>query len=196
MKLRSIAAVAVLAFATVAAHAQVGVGLYFNPVAIRVSNSTVDTGPFAFLGPNSTSQVFYGCTFGGFYDFFHKGQISAGFDMRESDLHANNAMLKSFLVGGRVSAKPFARPIKPYAQFSFGVGTTKPPASTIHISKFDYALYGGVDYTLQKHIDFRVAEIGYGSVTTANSGDVGTGGTLHIPASNQISFSSGLVFRF
>ena len=194
MKLRSIAAVAVLAFATVAAHAQTG--LYFNPVAIRVSNSTADTGPFAFLGQNSTSRVMYGYSYGGYYDFFHSGPLSAGFDMRESDLHANNAMLRSFLVGARVSVKPFTRPIKPYAQFSFGVGTTKPPASTVHVSKFDYALYGGIDYTLQKHIDFRVVEIGYGSVTTVSSGTVGGGGTLNIPASNQISFSSGLVFCF
>jgi hypothetical protein len=194
MKLRSIAAVAVLAFATVAAHAQVG--LYFNPVAIRVSNPTADAGPFAFLGQNSTSQVFYGYDFGGYYDFFHSGPLTAGFDVRESDLHANNAMLRSFLVGARVSAKPFTRPIKPYAQFSLGLGTTKPPVGTVHVSKFDYVLYGGVDYTLQKHIDFRVMEIGYGSLTTVSTATVGGGGTQYIPASTQISFSSGLVFRF
>ena len=105
-------------------------------------------------------------------------------------------MLRSFLVGARVSAKPFTRPIKPYAQISVGVSTTKAPASTVHVSKFDYAVYGGVDYTLQKHIDFRVLEIGYGSLTTVSSADVGGGGTLNIPAANQLSFSSGLVFRF
>ena len=194
MKLRSIAAVAVLALATVAAHAQAG--LYFNPVAIRVSNSTADTGPAAFLGQNSTSQVFYGYDFGGYYDFFHAGPIAAGIDVRESDLHANNAMLRSFLVGARVSAKPFTRPIKPYAQISVGVSTTKAPTITAHVSKFDYALYGGVDYTLQKHIDWRVVEIGYGSLTTISSTTYGGGGPLNVPASNQISFSSGLVFCF
>jgi hypothetical protein len=194
MKLRSIAAVAVLALATVAARAQAG--LYFNPVAIRVGNSSADAGPYAFLGQNSTSQVFYGYDFGGYYDFFHSGPVYAGIDVRESDLHANNAMLRSFLVGARVSAKPFRRPIKPYAQISVGVSTTKAPASTVHVSKFDYALYGGVDYTLQKHVDFRVLEIGYGSLTTVSSADVGGGNTLNIPAANQLSFSSGLVFRF
>jgi hypothetical protein len=198
MKLRSIAAVAVLALATVAAHAQSqgNVGLYFNPVAIRVSNSNADLGQFAFLGDNSTSQVFYGYGFGGYYDFLHAGPLTAGLDMRESDLHANNAMLRSFLVGARVSAKPFKRPIKPYAQISVGVGTTKAPGSVVHISKFDYVLYGGVDYTLQKHIDFRMVEIGYGSLTTISSADVGGGANLYVPASNQVSFSSGLVFRF
>src|ERR1039458_3364045 len=143
MKLRSLAAVAVLALTTVAVHAQVG--LYLNPVAIRVSNSSPDAGPYAFLGQNSTSQVFYGFDLGGYYDFFHSGPLSAGFDVRESDLHANNAMLKSFLVGARLSAKPFTRPIKPYLQASFGVSTTKAPASTVHVNKFDYALYGGID---------------------------------------------------
>jgi hypothetical protein len=196
MKLRSIAAVAVLAFATLAAQAQVGVGLYFNPVAVRVGNSSVDAGPFAFLGQNSTSQVFYGYNYGGYWDFFHSGPISAGFDLRESDLHANNALLRSFMVGARVSAKPFKRPIKPYAQFSFGYGTTKAPANTVHISKFDYTVYGGLDYGLQKHIDFRVLELGYGSLTTISSADVGGGGYLYVPAANQISFSSGLVFHF
>ena len=194
MKLRSIAAVAVLALTALAARAQVG--LYLNPVAIRVGNSSADAGSYAFLGQNSTSQVFYGYDFGGYYDIFHAGPIAAGIDVRESDLHANNAMLRSFLVGARVSAKPFTRPIKPYAQISVGVSTTKAPASTVHVSKFDYAVYGGVDYTLQKHIDFRVLEIGYGSLTTVSSADVGGGGTLNIPAANQLSFSSGLVFRF
>jgi hypothetical protein len=194
MKLRSIAAVAVLALTALAARAQVG--LYLNPVAIRVGNSSADAGPYAFLGQNSTSQVFFGYDFGGYYDFFHSGPVYAGIDVRESDLHANNAMLRSFLVGARVSAKPFRRPFKPYAQISVGVSTTKAPASTVHVSKFDYALYGGVDYTLQKHIDFRVLEIGYGSLTTVSSADVGGGGTLNIPAANQLSFSSGLVFRF
>jgi opacity protein-like surface antigen len=200
MKLCSIAAVAVLALATVAAHAQSqgNVGLYLNPVAIRVSNSNADAGPYAFLGQNSTSQVFYGYDFGGYYDFLHSqsGKLAAGLDVRESDLHANNAMLRSFLAGARVSAKPFSRPFKPYAQISLGLGTTKAPSSTIHISKFDYTLYAGVDYTLQKHIDFRVVEIGYGSLTTISSADVGGGNTLYVPASNQVSFSSGLVFRF
>jgi len=194
MKLRSIAAIALLALTALAARAQVG--LYLNPVAIRVGNSSADAGPYAFLGQNSTSQVFFGYDFGGYYDFFHSGPVYAGIDVRESDLHANNAMLRSFLVGARVSAKPFRRPFKPYAQISVGVSTTKAPASTVHVSKFDYALYGGVDYTLQKHIDFRVLEIGYGSLTTVSSADVGGGGTLNIPAANQLSFSSGLVFRF
>jgi len=110
MKLRFLAVVAVVAAftCTITAHAQVG--LYLNPVATRISNSVGDTGPYAFLGQNSKSQMFYGVDFGGYYDFFHGTKLNAGFDMRDSIVHGNNAMLNSFLVGVRVSGKPFDRP--------------------------------------------------------------------------------------
>jgi hypothetical protein len=193
MKLRSLAVVVALTFATFAAHAQTGI--YLNPVAIRVSNS-IDEGQFAFLGNDVTSRVFYGYSLGVYNDFYHAGKLNAGLDARLSDLHANNAMLRSYLLGARVTGSPFARPIKPYVQISFGTGTTKAPVSTVMIRKLDYVLYGGVDYTLHKHVDWRVGEIGYGQVTTISSADTGGGGTLAVPAANQISFSSGLVFRF
>ena len=198
MKLRYLATVVVLVLTTVAAHAQEqgNVSLYFNPIAIRVSNTVPDTGPFAFLGQNSTSQVFYGYNLGGTYDFFHAGNIATGFDMRFSDLHANNAMLRNFLVGIRVSARPFSRPIKPYVQVSFGEGSSKAPNSTVHVAKPGYAVFGGVDYTLGRHVDFRAIEIGYGSLTTVSSATVGAGGNVAIPSSTLLNFSSGLVFRF
>jgi hypothetical protein len=203
MKLRYLATAVVLALTTVAAFAQNhdapaqgNFGLYLNPIAIRASNSYADSGPYAFLGQNSTSQVFYGYDLGGFYDFFHSGSLATGFDMRFSDLHANNALLKSFLVGLRVSGQPFARPFKPYIQVSVGEGSTKAPNSTIHIGKLDYGVFGGVDYRLGRHVDFRAIEIGYGSLTTASTATVGAGGTVAIPAATLISFSSGLVFRF
>jgi hypothetical protein len=203
MKLRYLATVVVLALTTVAAFAQThdapaqgNFGVYLNPIAIRASNSYADSGPYAFLGQNSTSQVFYGYDLGGFYDFFHSGSLAAGFDMRLSDLHANNAMLKSFLVGIRVSGHPFVRPFKPYIQVSVGDGSTKAPQSTIHLNKLDYGVFGGVDYTLARHVDFRAIEIGYGSLTTVSTADVGAGGTVAIPAATLLSFSSGLVFRF
>jgi hypothetical protein len=195
MKLRYLAPVVLLALTTVAAHAQAGVGLYLNPIAIRVSNSVADTGSFAFLGQNSTSQVFYGYNLGGYYDFFHSGSLSAGFDMRFSDLHANNAMLRNFLVGARFSDKPFTRPFRPYVEVAVGTGTTKAPNSTIHRTKLDYAIEAGVDYTIASHVDFRAIEIGYGSLTTASTSTIAASGPS-IPASKLVSFSTGLVFRF
>ena len=194
MKLRYLATVVAFALTTVALHAQVG--LYFNPIAIRVSNSVADTGPYAFLGQNSTSNVFYGYNLGGYYDFLHSGKLDTGFDVRFSDLHANNAMLRNFLVGLRVSGKPFSRPFRPYLQASIGDGSSKAPNSTLHISKIDYAFFGGVDYRLAQHVEWRVAEIGYGALTTVSSATVGAGGTVAIPPSKLVNFSTGLVFRF
>jgi hypothetical protein len=197
MKLRYLATVVALALTTVAAHAQEqgNVGLYLNPIAILATDSQADSGPYAFLGQNATSQVFYGYDLGGYYDFYHAGKIAAGADIRYSDLHANNALLRNFLVGVRVSDTPFAKPFKPYLQVSIGDGTTKSPQSTIHISKLDYAVFGGVDYALARHVDFRVFEVGYGSLSTASTATVAAAGP-NIPAARLINFSSGLVFRF
>ncbi len=192
MKFRLLATVVGLALTTVAAHAQVG--LYLNPIAIRVSNAKADTGPFAFLGENATSRVFYGVNFGGYYNFFHQGKTEAGLDVRDSIVHANNASLNSFLVGVRVATKPFARPLKPYVQASVGVGTSRAPTSLIRISKIQYGIYGGADYTLNRHVDFRIVEVGYGSLTTTSSTTVGGSGA--IAASRLLSISTGLVFRF
>lgn len=195
MRLRLFAtAVLVLALSSAAAHAQIGV--YMNPVAIRVSNSVKDTGPFSFLGENSTSQVMFGYSLGGYDDFFHSGKLGAGIDMRLQDLHANNSMLRDFFLGVRVSGTPWERPIKPYVQASVGVTTTKPPQSTVHTSKGAYLVMAGADYTLARHVDLRMIEVGYGSLTTVSSATIGTGGSRAIPASKMVTFSSGLVFRF
>jgi hypothetical protein len=206
MKLRYLATVVLLALkslTTVAAHAQSDtqvaseVGLYFNPLAINASNSVMDSVPAYNFYPNgATSQLFWGFDIGGYYDFFHAGSLDAGLDIRDSDLHANNALLKNFLVGARISAHPFQRPFRPYLQASVGVGTTKAPQSTLHISKLDYAIFAGVDYTLQRHVDFRAAEIGYGSLITVSGETVGGQSTVPIPASKLISFSTGFVFHF
>jgi hypothetical protein len=196
MKLRYLATVVFLALTTVAAHAQVG--LYINPIATYVSNPVKDPTSFAFLGQNSTSRTFWGVNLGGYYDFYHAptGSLTAGLDVRWDDLRANNAVLKDFLVGLRVSGKPFTRPFKPYFQASVGEGATKSPTSSISVKKFDYRITGGVDYTLQRHIDFRIIEVGWGQLTTISSATVGAGGNIAIPSSNMISVSTGLVFRF
>ena len=195
MRLRLFAsAVVALVLCSTAAHAQIGV--YMNPVAIRVSNSLKQTGPFAFLGQNSTSQVLFGYSLGGYDDFFHSGKLGAGIDMRLQDLHANNAMLRDFFLGVRLSGTPWDRPIKPYVQASVGVTTTKPPESTVHTSKGAYLVMAGADYTLARHVDFRMIEVGYGSLTTVSSYTVGAGSNTVVPASKMITFSSGLVFRF
>jgi hypothetical protein len=192
MNFRYLALAVGLALTTLAAHAQVG--LYINPVAIRVSNSQADSGPFAFLGENSKSNIFYGVNIGGYYNFYHQGKTEVGLDIRDSFTNGNSATLNSFLVGVRVATEPFKRPLKPYLQASVGVGTTRPPTSSVRSNRAQFGIFGGADYTLSRHVDFRVVEIGFNSVTTASSSTIG--GVGNIPASKLLSFSTGLVFRF
>lgn len=192
MKFRLLATVVGLALTTVAAHAQIG--LYLNPIAIRVSNAQPDTGPFAFLGQNSTSNMFYGVNFGGYYNFFHQGKTEVGLDVRDAIVNGNSAVLNSFLVGIRVAVEPFSRPLKPYLQASVGLGTSRAPTTSIRVSKGQYGIYGGADYTLDRHLDLRIFEVGFNSLTTASSTTVSGAG--NIPASRLLSFSTGLVLRF
>jgi hypothetical protein len=61
------------------------------------------------------------------------------------------------------------------------------------LTRATYGIFGGLDYTLNRHVDFRAFELGYGAVTTINSGDFG--GTVSFPSSRLLNISSGLVFR-
>jgi hypothetical protein len=169
------------------------IGLYVNPIGISISNSKPDTGVFAFLGDGATQRTFYGAAIGGYVNFFHAQKYDAGIDLRDIIVSGNGAHLNSFLVGGRVAVKPLAEKFKPYAQLSVGVGSSKAPHSPIKLNRFQYGIYGGLDYTLAKHVDFRAFELGYGSVSTINSGNFN--GTTSFSASSMFSVSTGLVFR-
>lgn len=191
MKLRYLVPCLTLAFLSIAARAQVG--LYVNPVGIRVSNSTADTGPFAFLGDNTTSRTFYGANLGGYYNFFHTPKADVGVDLRDSITKGNNASINEFLVGVRIAAKPSQYSFRPYLQLSGGAGSTKPPHSTVRITRATFEIYGGLDYPIAKHVDFRVVEVGYGSLSTVSSANFNSG--TSIGASRLLSISTGLVFR-
>ena len=187
MKLRSLAVVAVLVLTALAAHAQTqnqsqgNFSLYLNPVAIRVSNPTPDTGPFAFLGQNSTSQVFYGFDLGGYYDFFHFPAASppawtcaratctpttpcSGASWQASHLRPTlQAPLQALYSGlGRPRHHQAPKQHRPPQQ-----GRLCPlRRCRLHAAR---------------HVDFRVFELGYGSLTTVSSATVGNGGTLMSP---------------
>jgi hypothetical protein len=192
MKLSLLASVVGFVVATGAAQAQIGI--YITPVGVHVSNPTPDTGVFAFLGSGETSRTFAGVGFGFYDDFHHSGSIDAGIDIRDSIVRGAGAHLNSFLLGPRIAFKPTSAPVKPYLQAEIGVGTTRAATNPASLSRFLYNVAGGVDWTIAPHIDFRVIEIGYGSVQTISSGVFGD---VNNPTNSQlINFSSGLVFRF
>jgi hypothetical protein len=105
------------------------------------------------------------------------------------------AQLNNFLIGARVAFKPVSIPVKPYVQFSGGVGGSKAAHNPLYVSKAEYAVSAGAEYPLAKHVDWRVLEVGYGSVQTISSGiENGASGTLP-PASKLLNFSTGIVIR-
>jgi hypothetical protein len=192
MKFRLLAAVVGFAMVTGAAQAQVGV--YITPIFTNISTSTADPGIFAFLGPNTTSRLFKGVGLGVYDDLYHSGNLEAGIDVRGTILRGDGAQLNSFLFGGRVAYKMKNPAIRPYGQLSIGVGSSKAATNPVHLSKAQYNIAGGVDYSFASHIDWRVVEVGYGSVETVSTGAIANTGDTS--SARMVNFSTGLVFRF
>ena len=191
MTLGRLLPVVVLGFGSVAACAQTGV--YFNPIVTRASNTQVDNGTFAFLGQGKTSALRGGVALGGYYTFLRGTRASLSGDIRDEWQGGNNALLNSLLFGVRVSGQVGER-LKPYLQVSGGVGTTRAPLTIARTSKAMAKGYAGVDFTVNRHLDFRAVEIGFGELTTASSAQYNS--ALSYPADKLLSFSSGLVVRF
>ncbi len=197
MNLRSLIVVVACALAPVAFEAplQAQTGLYLNPIAMRISNSVADHGTFAFLGQYSKSQIFYGVNFGVYHDFAVPNYpFKVGLELRDSYLHGSGAVLNNFLVGVRLASNVFDNHFKVYLEPFFGDGKSGAPFTVFRIGKVEYGAFAGIDYATHKHIDFRLIEIGYASLITASSETIG--GTGAVPASNILSFTSGIVFRF
>lgn len=192
MKLRFPVLVLALALTTIGIHAQGG--LYLNPIFTHISTANPDTGPFAFLGEGNTSKTFGGVVFGAYYDVFHQPKYDISLDLRDSIVHGGNASLNSFLFGVRFAAKPVRSSFKPYAQASVGDGSSKSPLSPIHASKLVFNVAAGIDRPLNRHVDWRIFEVGYGSTTTIGS-YLYSGNTVPAPSTQLINFSTGLVFR-
>jgi hypothetical protein len=191
MKLRSL--LLALGFTLTITAAQAQIGLYVNPVAIRISNAKSDSGPFAFLGDTKTSRFFYGVDFGGFYQVPLTPKLDIGIDARDTYVNGNRAILNSFLVGLRVAGHPGSGRLKPYIQPSVGVGSTRSGLNPRSSSQFGYSIFAGLDYSIHRHVDFRAVEVGYGSLSTINSQLFQ--GAFAYPSSHLLTISSGLVFR-
>lgn len=192
MRLRYVLAAVVLAAVAASARAQVGV--YVNPVFTRISNSVPDTGPFAFLGSGATSRSFGGLDFGAYYNITHGPGMKFGVDARDTTVHSNNAALNVFSLAARVEAPALTYGFRPYVQIAAGAATSKAQQSQIHTTRGMFGIFAGIDYPLNRHVDFRIIELGFGGVTTQNSYIYG--GPIPIGSSRMLHVSSGLVFRF
>jgi hypothetical protein len=191
MKLRLLAPCLFFVLASVVTRAQIG--LYVNPIATDITNSQADSGTFAFLGTGVTSRTFWGVNIGAYYDVSRSKSATLGIDVRDSIVRGNGAKLNSFLVGPRIASAPLDGKFKPYIEPVIGAGSSRPATNPASVTNFQWGVFGGVDYVLNRYVDFRMVEVGYGRVTTVSSGDYEGPNTF--PASRLISISAGLVFR-
>ena len=176
-----------------AGHGQIGV--YGMPEFTRVSNSTPDAGAFSLLGPNGTSRIFSGVGVGLYDEFLHGARLDGGVDLRGTIQKGSNAHLNEFLIGARVVFKPEGSNFRPYAEVLGGVGGTRAATNPVTTSKGTYGGFVGLDYRVSKHVDLRLLEVGYSSLTTISTSSVTAAGTQP-GASQLLHFGAGIVLRF
>lgn len=174
MKVRFLFALLLFALAASVSRAQLAIYGNFDATHFRDNN-------------NSTTNWFYGPNLGVYYNFYHFGPLAAGVDLRGNMLFGSNKKYRSALIGVRVAGSAPAVPLKPYAQFSVGVGGSK-YGSGNYTNKFQYDVIGGVDTTIFPRIDLRIVEVAYGRMS-------GVSGGPNAPSSSIISVGSGIVVR-
>ena len=195
MKLHSLRMTLALVPALAGAFAHAQGAFYINPAAARISISTADPSLFSFLGRNTTARTFYGVELGGYYNLpLVEKQFEVGIELRDTVLHGNNALLNTFSFGPRISGSPFQRDIHPYVEPFIGVGTSRAPNTAIKVNKPQYGILLGADYNLNKRVAWRIAEVGYSSLSTVSESTVGSP-SGSIPSANVISITTGLTFR-
>jgi hypothetical protein len=167
-----------------AASAPAQIGIYGSFDGTHLTNSSSST--------FETPGWYYGGGLGIYDDFAHFGPVGLGADLRGNLLSGNGQKYRSGLIGLRLAVKPPLLPIRPYVQGSIGVGgpthSGLQGSGTIYDNKSQYQVVGGVDFTFLPHLDWRVAEFGYGRLTGISSGGVA-------PASNLFLIGTGLVVR-
>ncbi len=189
-------AAAIASTATIA-HAQLGV--YGTVTVNRLSGQ--QGSPYAASGDRVNNSVDpLGGGGGIYYDFKTIGPIRLGADLRGTitnskqgaytDFRGTGTRIYSTLGGVRASFHTPFVPVKPYVQFSAGLGRsdyglTTNGAVVIH-NNFQLEGFAGVDVKLLPIMDFRVVELGYGAL-------IGGGNNGHnYPIG---SLSSGVVFH-
>jgi hypothetical protein len=194
MKLRSLVLALVVAAGCSAAASAQG-ALYVTPVFDRIAISKADPGLYSFLGVGTTSRMFYGVQFGGYYDVpLNLKQVEIGLDLRDSVLHGNNALINSFLVGPRIAVVLPNHPrIHPYVEPFIGPGSTRAPNTAIKVTKPQYGVFVGADVNLSHEVSWRAIEIGYSGLTTASGSTIGV--TESIPSATILTLTTGLTFR-
>jgi hypothetical protein len=114
----------------------------------------------------------YGPLFGVYYQPWGAPFLRAGLDVRASLLGSGSEKVDSILVGPRVQIHPHVVPVMPYAEILIGGSHVNVGQGSAVIDKTgaEYQVVGGIDMTIFPRLDWRIAEVSWGSVQ--NAGDV------------------------
>ncbi|MFZ0631055.1 MAG: hypothetical protein WA399_08105 [Acidobacteriaceae bacterium] len=129
----------------------------------------------------------YGPVFGVYYQPWAAPFIRAGLDVRGSLLGSGNEKVDSILVGPRVQIHPHVVPLMPYGEILIGGGHVNLGQGSAAVNKTaaEYQVVGGIDMTVFPRLDWRVAEVSWGSVqnvgTSVKPMTVTTGLVLRLP---------------
>jgi hypothetical protein len=129
----------------------------------------------------------YGPVFGVYFQPWGAPLLRAGVDVRASLLGSGNTKVDSILVGPRVQIHPHVVPLMPYAEILIGGGHVNLGQGSAAVNKtsIEYQVAGGIDMTIFPRLDWRIAEVSWGSVqnvgTSVKPGTVTTGLVLRLP---------------
>jgi len=161
------------------------------------------------VGVANSSDWTYGGDVGAYLAHGHFLFFSAGVDARADILKGSSSSnpynasynIDSGYIGPRVGFKPHVLPIQPYVEGLVGAAhiadtntvtfnnpvTPTEETSSLQQSetKFSYQIVGGLDYTIFPRVDWRVAEISYGTLkafgANVNPTTVSTGIVIRLP---------------
>ena len=151
---RRLLPILLLAFTATALHSQAKIGIYGT---FGTEKTGVENEGWSKAG-----------TLGLYYGLANLGPLAIAGDARV-DLSTN---ANSVLFGPRVALHGRVFPIKPYAEFLFGVAHYSNVSGAPHNSSdFAYRWVGGVDSTILPRLDWRVIDFSYGRIdyTTPNT---------------------------
>jgi hypothetical protein len=135
--------------------------------------------------PPASGYQFYGGTFGAYLASGRLAILNVGLDLRGSFTKSGSDSFSSGAIGPRVGLNLHVIPLHPYLEATAGLGNLNITETSSNVTRFEYQLLGGLDYTVFPRIDWRVAEFTYGGLSVFNGSyhpkSLTTGIVLRIP---------------
>ena len=118
--------------------------------------------------PPASGYQFYGGTFGAYLASGRLAILNVGLDVRGSFTKNGSDSFNSGAIGPRVGLNLHVIPLHPYVEATAGLGNLNINETSSDVTRFEYQLLGGLDFTIFPRIDWRVAEFSYGGLSVFN----------------------------